>query len=284
MIGKLITILFAAFLIIFCAAEIVPQTNAHASASLLRNNYTAPTDTAIELGIQIILQNDWHIYWRNPGDSGIPTNFEWELPGGIKSPKIFWPIPKAFVFDDLVSYGYDEQVLFIAELEIPKSYTKKKIELSVKLKSLICKNICIPFDTNFTLKIDLTRDHLADEETSAAFIKTKKYLPKLNNDLNTIARMDSDIVFLNVHNAARNNSEIENVYFIPYENGIFRNTIRQQMEIKQDYLTLKIEPDPFRIEVPKYLFGILVFENSNNSENSKTAYEINVPVLNINYE
>jgi thiol:disulfide interchange protein DsbD len=25
-------------------------------------------------------QKDWHTYWKNPGDSGLPTELRWELP------------------------------------------------------------------------------------------------------------------------------------------------------------------------------------------------------------
>lgn len=262
--------------------EVSAQKNDYAGAELLRNNYSSKTDSVLEIGIKVTLQKDWHIYWRNPGDSGIPTDFEWDLPEGFKSPKIFWPIPKSFELDDLVSYGFDNQVLFIAELEVPQNFRNQKIQLIVQLKSLICKSICIPFDTSFTLEIDLSHDHFADEETSKAFSQTKRNLPKLNKNLKAIAKMESDIVLLDVHEPTKNLLAGEKVYFITYENGIFLNTIHQQSKIKEDYLSLRIEPDPFRSEVPKYLFGILVFENRDDSGKSKAAYEINVPIINFN--
>src|SRR3546814_6680551 len=36
----------------------------------------------------------WHVYWRNPGDSGIPTKLEWQLPKGIEAGEIVWPYPQ----------------------------------------------------------------------------------------------------------------------------------------------------------------------------------------------
>jgi thiol:disulfide interchange protein DsbD len=269
-------------IVILSLVEVSGQKNDYAAAEMLRNNFLSKTDSILEIGIQVTLQKDWHIYWRNPGDSGIPTDFEWKLREGFKAPKIFWPIPKSFEFDDLVSYGFDKQVLFIAELTIPENLKRKNIEISVKLKSLICKNICIPFDTSFTFEIDLSYDYFADEETSKAFSQTKKNLPKLDKNLKAFAKMESEIVLLDVHEPSKNLLASEKVYFIPYENGIFFNTIHQQSEIKENYLNLKIEPDPFRSEVPKYLFGILVFENRDDSGNSKEAYEINVPIINFN--
>ena len=29
------------------------------------------------LGLQLRHQPEWHIYWKNPGDSGLPTQLQW---------------------------------------------------------------------------------------------------------------------------------------------------------------------------------------------------------------
>ena len=76
----------------------------------------------------------------------------------FNSHKSIWPIPKAFEFDGLVSYGYEDQVLFIAELKIPKNLSESEINLSVKIKSLICKDVCIPFDTLISYQLDLSKE------------------------------------------------------------------------------------------------------------------------------
>ncbi|HET8883666.1 MAG TPA: protein-disulfide reductase DsbD domain-containing protein, partial [Solimonas sp.] len=48
----------------------------------------------------------WHVYWRNPGDSGIPTKLEWRLPNGIAAGDIVWPYPQIERLGDLANYGY----------------------------------------------------------------------------------------------------------------------------------------------------------------------------------
>src|SRR6266481_3632230 len=47
----------------------------------------------------------WHIYWRNPGDSGLPTAIEWHLPPGFSAGSILWPVPERFVQGGIGNYG-----------------------------------------------------------------------------------------------------------------------------------------------------------------------------------
>ena len=46
------------------------------------------------LGLQIEHQPHWHTYWKNPGDSGLPTTLRWQLPAGVTAGEIAWPTPK----------------------------------------------------------------------------------------------------------------------------------------------------------------------------------------------
>lgn len=46
------------------------------------------------LGLQLTHQPEWHTYWKNSGDSGLPTQLAWQLPAGITAGEIAWPTPK----------------------------------------------------------------------------------------------------------------------------------------------------------------------------------------------
>ena len=48
----------------------------------------------------------WHVYWRNPGDAGLPTEIAWTLPPGFTAGEIAWPTPERFVVSDIGNYGY----------------------------------------------------------------------------------------------------------------------------------------------------------------------------------
>ena len=46
------------------------------------------------VGLQLAHAPEWHTYWKNSGDSGLPTMLEWTLPAGVSAGDIAWPTPK----------------------------------------------------------------------------------------------------------------------------------------------------------------------------------------------
>ena len=62
------------------------------------------------LGLKISHQPEWHTYWKNAGDSGLPTVLQWQLPPGLEAGPIAWPLPHALRVGPLVNYGYEDTV------------------------------------------------------------------------------------------------------------------------------------------------------------------------------
>ena len=74
------------------------------------------------LGLSITHQPEWHTYWKNPGDSGLPTELTWQLPAGLDVGETAWPVPSLFRIGKLANYGYGGQVLLTAPLQVPASF------------------------------------------------------------------------------------------------------------------------------------------------------------------
>jgi thiol:disulfide interchange protein DsbD len=249
------------------------QQKSLAEAKLVVDSYSPEKDSIISIGLLINLQDEWHIYWRNPGDSGLPTDIEFSLPNGITASEIKFPIPKIFSSDEIVNYGYDHQVLLMSELFIPKDYTQKEIFISAKLTSLICKELCKAFDTIVTFRLNLSKDYLAEVNISNLFESTKNSLPQKNHNLKTSAISKSDSVYLKVSCDGITNTN--SLKFFSYEAGVFKNSITQNVTKKENYLELILEPDPFKVNNPTEVNGIIFL----NVDHTK-AYEINLPITN----
>ena len=248
----------------------------YAKATALMESYKINHDNKIKLGLFVNLEKDWHLYWKNSGDSGIPTSIELSLPKGFSSYDVLFPIPKAFEFDGIVSYGYENQVMFVIRVDLTDKIEFKEHVLGIKLKSLICKDICIPFDTLLQLTVDLSKDYIAPVDVTNQFNVNEKYFPIKSNNIKASALLDNDKVFLRLVGISQNEKAANSVYFLPYENGYFLNTTQQKINWSDDHLELLLEPEPFRIKVPKEINGIIVFENTEE----RFAYEIQVPIDN----
>lgn len=103
-----------------------------------------PDGKYVWAAIAFTIADGWHIYWQNPGDSGIPTTLDWkQLPAGVTAGSIHWPVPHRASMGGLVNYGYEKQVILPVPLAL-KEGAALTGEVSVKADWLVCKDTCIP--------------------------------------------------------------------------------------------------------------------------------------------
>ena len=262
------------FFLLIVSLQLSAQQPTAANAEIVVDSYSLEKSRLVPIGILIELEKDWHIYWRNSGDTGIPTSIEFDLPKGISIKEIQWPVPKVFEFDGLASFGYEKQVLLLTELTIPENYQSNSISIKANIKSLICKDVCIPFNTTISKEIKLMNLSSAEEEISKLFAQTRINLPEGKNDFELSVTPNDDQITLSIEKSVSNSSEIKSLYFLPYGNGIFKNTAEQNFRIRDDGIELVVEYDQFKTEELGELYGILVFQ-FNDAAQSQKAYEIN---------
>ena len=111
------------------------------------------------VGLQITHAPHWHTYWKNAGDSGLPTELQWTLPPGVMAGDIAWPLPKKFPIGQLANYGYEGTVVLPVPLIITPEYKPGVLDeaMDIRLKAswLVCRQECIPQDGEFALKLPL---------------------------------------------------------------------------------------------------------------------------------
>jgi len=253
--------------------QLYAQQLTAANARIVVDSYSLEKSRSVPIGILIELEKDWHIYWRNPGDSGMPTSIDFEIPEGVSVSEIEWPVPKVFEYEGLASYGYDGQILLIAELNVPESFISNSITVSAKIKSLICRDVCIPFNATVSGEIKLTNTFSSEEEISKLFSQSRINLPEAKNDFELSVVPDEDNVILTLKNLSYNLTKIKSLYFLPYKNGIFKNTAEQNFKIKDNGIELMIEYDQFKTAELKELFGILILYFNDEAQSQK-VYEI----------
>lgn len=114
------------------------------------------TGKTLWLGLKLVHQPHWHTYWKNPGDSGLPTRLEWTLPAGLMAGDIAWPRPQRIPLGNLVNFGYEGTVLLPVPINIgPDFQPPPSGDLDIKLFAswLVCREECIPEEGQFTLRL-----------------------------------------------------------------------------------------------------------------------------------
>ncbi|HVK32018.1 MAG TPA: thioredoxin family protein, partial [Burkholderiaceae bacterium] len=98
-------------------------------------------------------QPEWHTYWKNPGDSGLPTTLNWQLPAGVTAGEIAWPTPTRLPVGPLVNYGYEGKLLLPVPLTLPADFKAEALDVKLSAQWLVCKDVCIPQQGEFALRV-----------------------------------------------------------------------------------------------------------------------------------
>src|ERR1044071_2355684 len=146
---------FALGLAAAAPASAGPATEPHpVTARLVPELAAIAPGATLWVDLHLDIASGWHTYWRNPGDSGLPTEIAWTLPAGFHAGDIVWPVPERFVVEGLGNYGYRDTV----DLLIPIAASQNvdaggAANFDAAVSWLVCSDICIPGEAKLTLAI-----------------------------------------------------------------------------------------------------------------------------------
>ncbi|MBC2802609.1 protein-disulfide reductase DsbD domain-containing protein [Rhizobium ruizarguesonis] len=152
------------------AAALVPFSTIHAEMSAWAENdggrmrlVALAPDAAgkIRAALQIEPKPGWITYWKEPGNSGIPPQITITPESGVSLDAIAYPVPKHFFKGGIEDIAYD------APVTLPLSLTaagKGPVAIDASAFIGICKDICIPFQANFQLKLGPAMQSHPEEE------------------------------------------------------------------------------------------------------------------------
>jgi DsbC/DsbD-like thiol-disulfide interchange protein len=154
----------------------VPQLNT-VRAELLANVANVKPGGVFTLGVVFKIKPGWHIYWKNPGDSGLPTSIKFAVPDEFRVGMLQWPVPARFYRPGgITDYGYAESVLISARVKTPTNILPGSlVPIQAKISWLSCERVCIPGQANLVIKLPISQ--LTTPVNSELFVKWEKRLP-----------------------------------------------------------------------------------------------------------
>lgn len=107
--------------------------------------------SSLRAGVEIRLAPGWKTYWRYPGDSGVPPQFDFVKSENVKSVTVSWPAPERIVEADGTIIGYRNNVIFPLRIELKDE--SRPVVLRLALDYAICEKVCIPVRASAELRI-----------------------------------------------------------------------------------------------------------------------------------
>lgn len=189
----------------------------HIRVRLVSERTTITPGQPFWVGVLQTLDEGWHTYWRNPGDSGAAARIRWDLPAGWTASSIHWPIPERIPYGDLMNYGYSGQVLLPVLITPPDDLERGRVELSAEALWLVCADVCIPGEGRLDLTLPVRpRVMPGDAEQTPLFELWRARIP-LTIDGARAERRDERIVITVPLTDAK---DARHVWFFPHAGGV----------------------------------------------------------------
>lgn len=133
------------------------------------------------VGIRFVLEPDWYLYWKNPGDSGLPIEVQWGLPKSWSVSGVQHPVPAKFAYDNMISYGYKNEVVLLATIT---PGPERLDTLSAMVDWLVCKESCLRGKAEVFLPL---RQKAVRDEGKAILAAARAKLPGAPQDLSMVS-------------------------------------------------------------------------------------------------
>ena len=121
---------------------------------LLASQAEAQAGAHLILGVYFRLQPHWHLYFLNPGDSGLAPQVNYQLPAGAHLGPEHWPTPHKIVQEPLVNYGYENELVLARELRFSAQADHGEGSFQVlqaQVRWLVCRQSCVPGQAHLEL-------------------------------------------------------------------------------------------------------------------------------------
>lgn len=122
-----------------------------ASVRLLSAVEAVGDESSLQLGLEFQMEEGWKIYWRSPGDAGLPPEPDWSRSQNVADVAMGWPVPIRFSIFGLDTYGYEREVVF--PLTVTPVRPGEPVALAGKVDYLICADICVPETAEISLSL-----------------------------------------------------------------------------------------------------------------------------------
>lgn len=216
--------------------------------------------------IKLQIDGEWHVYWKNPGDSGLPTHIKWETPRGVKKVGgLVWQVPKRIEFSGMINYGLEGEVYLLQKFTTDRATKLDKIKIGADVSWLVCKEICIPQDESVSIELAVgnqfkksSSDGLVNELLASA--------PKNFKSPKSTFEIDDNEISIELKDRPADMTSVTDIYLIT--EGIMDNTKPVEIENDNDEVDVEMSVSPYIDTTPAELELLVLYKNKKGNQKS----------------
>jgi thiol:disulfide interchange protein len=221
----------------------------------------------LEAGLVLTVEEHWHVYWVNAGDSGEPPHIAWTLPAGLMAGAMQFPPPGRLPLGPLMDFGYEDEVAFPVLLTASPGMKPGKVHLDAHVTWLVCSSVCLPGKAHLGMDLNVAPGPLPEPAMVGALGSALTTLPMpLTAKMSASAIGDAKRILVTLKTGSRETT----AQFYPYDAEQIDNAADQQIETLPDGVKIWLQRASDATSLPKTLHG-LVELNSNGDYDFTTA-------------
>ena len=248
--------------------------NEPVKAYLLSEYSEFKEDTPFWVAVELNLEKDWHLYWKNPGDTGVPVSIDWDLPEGFKNEGFLWPAPTKIDNDSFIGFGLQQNSYLLTKIVPPKNFKDDNATITANIKYLVCSDsACLPGDLSASLTLKTTEDTpTVNEDNALKFSMARKTLPQ--EAIVTALRRD-ELIELSFPLQSKN--KIVSAFFAPEKDQAIDYHFEPVVTLKEgDNQVYKVAlKEDKTLGQKNFLKGVLVVTTD---DETKSAIDIHSPI------
>lgn len=258
---------------LLAALTLAFQTNTveHLKVETLSTVTQAVAGQPFTLGVRFEMEPEWHIYWKNPGDSGMKTDVKFNLPKGWKISGPHYPYPERIETANVVSFGYNGTTTLLFTVTPPAGATST--ELNANANWLICKDQCLQGGTSLNWKVNIGDSVVpGDLDVQTVAAEFPKADPKVVGSVTAVGKK------FNIRITGAMATDIRGAFFYPSADGVLDHAVAQNWNQRDGVITSQLVKSPYAESKPKRISGVLVLGPNQHWANGARALAIDLPV------
>ena len=229
--------LLTLFSLLFFSSNLFLNEKSFASNSsfeIIPEKVSIFNENKIYLIVKFDLEKNWHTYWKNPGDSGEPASFEWDLPEGFEISEAMWPTPELIPYPPLTTFGYTDQLELLFKLSLPEGVKENSV-IEVSSKWLVCADVCIPQEGSVSFDL-FKANQTYPSQIEQLLSKIKQKIP-LDNGKTITSKIEEDRLVLNLKELG---FDITDAYFFPFRKDVIDYSVNQKLKKNDEEVSLSL--------------------------------------------
>lgn len=249
----------------------------HVEVKIVSDSSVVAPGRPFRVGVRFAPEQGWHLYWKNPGDSGLAPRISWSVPGNASAGGLEWPFPERIPFGPLVNFGYKKSVILFSRFQL-SSNAEDRVTISAHAEWVVCREECIASEGDLQTGLQVSpKGEWAPSEWKAEFDQAEKDVPEPLDWVTAKASADQQDLILDLESKGPP-FPAGTLTFFPANRRLIDLSSEQRIEKSDAHLRFVMKRASAAKRTPSQFAGVLIGDHEWVSNSGRRAITIDTPL------